>query len=101
MRITTDSESVRRAQMVEADHYLTKPVRRAHLKQAVALLLQLSIAEEQAAEAPDGVVEARLALAEQLWDQGLGRVAIGHLARLRSLAPDDARVADLGKRLGE
>lgn len=96
-----DAESVRRAQGVDADHYLTKPVRRAHLKQAVQLLIDLSAAEEDADGAPEGVVEARLALAEALWDQGLGRVAIGHLTRLRALVPDDPRVADLGKRLGE
>ncbi len=96
-----DAESVRRAQLAEADHYLTKPVRRANLIAAVERLSALSAAEEKAEEDPAGVVEARLALAEQLWDQGLGRVAIGHLARLRELAPSDPRVAALGERLGE
>lgn len=96
-----DAESVRRAQMVEADYYLTKPVRRANLQEAVELLIALGLAEDDAATDPAGVVEARLALAEQLWAQGLGRVASGHLDRLRKLAPDDARVVDLGVRLGE
>lgn len=96
-----DAESVRRAQAVDADHYLTKPVRRATLQAAVERLVALSAAEEAADDDPAGVVEARLALAEQLWDQGLGRVAGGHLARLRALAPDDPRVVALGERLGE
>lgn len=96
-----DAESVRRAQLVEADHYLTKPVRRGTLAAAVELLIGLSAAEETADDDPKTVVEARLALAEQLWDQGLGRVATGHLARLRALAPDDPRVTALGERLGE
>lgn len=96
-----DAESVRRAQMVDADHYLTKPVRRGKLAEAVERLIALSAAEEKADEAPDGVVEARLSLAEHLWDEGLGRVATGHLARLRALAPDDARVKHLAERLGE
>ena len=96
-----DAESVRRAQLVEADHYLTKPVRRGNLMAAVERLIALSAAEEKADEDPAGVVEARLALADQLWDQGLGRVAIGHLSRLRALAPDDPRVKALGERLGE
>jgi len=96
-----DAESVRRAQLVQADHYLTKPVRRGNLAAAVERLVALSAAEERAAEDPAAVVEARLALADQLWDQGLGRVAIGHLERLRALAPDDLRVKILGERLGE
>lgn len=96
-----DAESVRRAQVVEADHYLTKPVRRATLQEAVELLVALSVAEDGAADDPAAVVEARLAIAEQLWAQGLGRVAVGHLTRLRALAPDDPRVLDLQKRLGE
>lgn len=96
-----DAESVRRAQAVEADEYLTKPVRRASLQQSVDLLIALSTAEDAAESDPQGVIEARLALAEALWARGLGRVAIGHLGRLEALAADDPRVADLAKRLGE
>ena len=96
-----DSESVRRAQTVGADFYLTKPVRRATLKEAIELLIALSRAEDAADKAPEGVVEARFALAERLWAAGLGRVAVAHLSRLRELCPDDARVIELGKRLGE
>lgn len=96
-----DAESVRRAQLASADHYMTKPVRRATLLAAVKQLITLSQAEERADGDPQGVVEARLALAEQLWTQGLGRVALGHLNRLRALAPDDARVKALAERLGE
>ncbi len=92
-----DGDSVARARAVGADHYLTKPLRPTALKAAVELLLALRDAEDEGAV--DGVVAARLDLAEQLCDQGLNLLAALHLERLLVLAPDAARVQQLAARL--
>lgn len=99
-----DAESQKRAREVGADFYLTKPVRAPELRDAVTRLLELAEAENAFADAPDGeprrVVECRLALANRLCDSGLTPLARVHLARVSDLAPTDAEVVELGRRLG-
>lgn len=101
-----DPESIAEGIRIGADEYTTKPYQASVLISRIDSLLGLKSAEDAlhgdaaADSAPDAVVDARLAMAQDFCERGLFALARRYLERNTELRPDHSPSLELLESLG-